>query len=540
MNYYQQFPFGDASIADSDMIDAAGLTQAPEGLYLGEDQRGRVCFSDQQSSVLLQGGARGFKGDHIISWLVDGHYRDHIISMDWKGQNGQIAQLQVLQGRDVINFNPRGVGNVKASRINPLAYLTSDSPTLVPDAKIYSESVCALDGSENGAFFQEEAQRINEAVTVTLARIDGVATYPRLADTIFGIGGLSDEWLNFEEQMTKQPEASIRLVAEEFQAMRASKETNQGGWAGIKKELLRAYKCLSDPALRAATSAPFDWSISELSKPTTRPTLLNIMESMEFSHSSAPVVKAFYAAAKIFKQRNPSSRKQVWVLDEVGNIGGWPLAIELATFMAGYGIRGVFVVQSSTQLDNLGRNASTIIKASCGTQIYKAVREYREAKSLSDMCGTTTIERSDFKINEDARIAAENAVHGVFGRGSGDPYEAGRVLAQQKNYTEHKNKSGRKVLFPEDILNMEAGYCLVFMSGTVARPMVLKVPHYWQRRELAGRYLGDPFHSPENFVEVNNGRQIFAPIITETVPRQLADLPQYSSGQWQYVGGFHP
>lgn len=541
MNYYQEFPYGNAGFATPEMIDAAGLTRAPEGLYLGQDELGRVCFSDQQSAVLLQGGARGFKGDHILPWLIDGHFRDHIIAMDLKGQNGQIAQFQVLQGRNVINFNPRGTGNITAHRINPLAYLRSDSPTLIPDAKIFSGGVCPLDGSSNGAFFQEGAQRINEAVTVTLARIDGVATFPRLADLISRIGGLSDEWLSFEEQMAAQPEPSIAQVVEELQEIRNSKEPNLGGWSGIKGELLRGYSCLSDPQLRAATSAPFDWCFSELTKPSTRPTLVNIMESLEFSKTSALVIKAIYTAAWIYKRRNIRARKQVWLLDEIGNIGNWPMAVHLATIAAGYGIRAIYVVQSTAQLDNLAPRASEIIPNSCGTQIYKAVRDLKEAQRLSSMIGKTTIELPEFRMNEAARIAKDNALYEVFGRGIGDPYEAGRILAQQESYANYHRKHGRNVQEPNEILNMLSGYCIVFMPGTIARPMVLKVPHYWQRPELAGRYLPDPFHSPDGLVEINyRGRQGYVPVITAPVPAHLSDWPQYSSGQWQLVQGFQP
>jgi len=540
MNYYEQFKFGSGSFATPEMINAAGLTQAPEGLYLGQDLQGRVCFSNQQSAVLLQGGARGFKGDHIIPWLVDGHYRHHIISMDWKGQNGEIAQLQALQGRNVVNWSPRNTGSVQAHRINPVAYLRGDSPTLIPDAKIFSLNIIPFDGSRDGAYFQGNAQRINEAVTVTLARVQGVVTLPDLADLLIALGNLSDEWLNFEEHMAQMPEASIRQVVDQLKEVRESDSPNTGGFAGIKGEINKAYSCLSDPQLRAATSAPFDWCLSELDKPDTPPTMLNIMEAMEFAQTSAPVVKALYTAALIYKRRAVGSRPQLWLLDEIGNIGAWPLAVDLATYGAGYGIRPVYVVQSSAQLDNLAPRAAAIIPNSCGTQIYKAVRDYNEARRLSSMLGIQTIEQEDFRLNETARIAQQTAVMDVFVKG-GDPFQAGRILAQEEQRAIYKTKSPRAVLTPDEIMNMQQGNVLVFMSGTVQRPMMLTVPHYWQRPELAGRYLRDPFHSPQGVVEIHNGqRQIFAPIIDEPAPYPLTNCPQYKSGTWQYVQGYKP
>ena len=94
---YEQYRHGSAGLADERMLAEAGLYSSPEGLYLGHDLfRGRILRSDQQAALLLVGGARSFKSDQIIPWLVDGHYRDHIISMDWKAQNGPISQLQIF------------------------------------------------------------------------------------------------------------------------------------------------------------------------------------------------------------------------------------------------------------------------------------------------------------------------------------------------------------------------------------------------------------------------------------------------------------
>ena len=256
---YSEYRHGSAGLADERMLAEAGLYRAQQGLYLGHDDRGRMLLSDQQAAVLLVGGARSNKGDHIIPWLVDGHYGDHIISMDWKAQNGPIAQLQVLQGRRVVNFNPRGRGGVPAHRINPTSYLRGDSPTLIPDAKLFASNMLPLSGSANGEFFEATGQRWIEATAVTLARVDGVVTLPRLAVLLGQIGQLTDDWLGFEAHMASMPEASIRLVVEELKIARESDSPNAGGVSGVKAEIAKAFSCLSDPQLRDAVSPPYDF-----------------------------------------------------------------------------------------------------------------------------------------------------------------------------------------------------------------------------------------------------------------------------------------
>ncbi len=110
MNHHdhnEHYRLGSGGLANHQIRRRAGLFGGRE-LFVGFDERGRACFSNQQSAVLLVGGARCGKGNLIIPWLTDGYYRDHIISMDWKAQNGSIAQLQALQNREVYNWDPRG------------------------------------------------------------------------------------------------------------------------------------------------------------------------------------------------------------------------------------------------------------------------------------------------------------------------------------------------------------------------------------------------------------------------------------------------
>lgn len=532
---------GSAGFADSGMLMRAGLYRAAGGLYVGRDAQGRWLGSDEQAAMLLVGGARSNKGDHIVPWLVDGRYSDHIVSMDPKAQNGPIAQLQVAQGRRVINCDPRGRSELPAHRINPTSYLRADSPTLFPDSKLFAANWLPLSGSANGRFFEANAQRWVEAATVTLARADGVVTLPRLADLLGQIGQLTDDWLAFEEQMAGMPEPSIRQVVAELQAMRESSNPNAGGAAGIKGEIARTFAALSDPQLRAAVSPPFHFCFSELSASGAPPYLVNIMEAQEFAQTSAPVIKALYTAAMIYKRRTVRSRRQLWLLDEVGNLGSWPMAVDLATFGAGYGIRPVFVVQSSAQLANLAPQADRIIPNSCGTQIYKGVRDYQEAETISQMLGMQTIEYEDFHTNERARLENQQAFMAAVS-GNGDPMQIGFEMAQREASLRHQTKAPRALLTPDEIMNRPNGTALVFMPGVLERPAEVSIPNYWKRRDLAGRYLGDPYHSPPGKVELRAAfGQRYRPVITEPAPDHLADWPQYrASGDWSYVKGHRP
>ncbi|MEO0995509.1 MAG: type IV secretory system conjugative DNA transfer family protein, partial [Pseudomonadota bacterium] len=64
----------------------------------------------------------------------------------------------------------------------------------------------------------------------------------------------------------------------------------------------------------------------------------------------------------------------------------------------------------------------------------------------------------------------------------------------------------------------------------------------WHRRDLAGAYLGDPFHSRPGTAEIATfWGQRHRTVLTKDCPPTLRDWPQYKeSGRWSYVQGYRP
>lgn len=538
---YDTHRYGYAKFGSSETAQEAGLHNAETGLFLGFDDKRLICRSSQQAAVLLMGGARSGKGNHIIPWLVDGSMDSHVISMDWKGQNGAISQLQHNPSARVINWAPRGT-SFPSHKINPLSYLRADSETLVADAKLFTQSWIPFTGSKDGEFFQANAQRYLEAITVFYAEAFSEVDLPGLSDIAVIFGTDVDLWVKFETSMrTKSKYQFIRAIGEELATLRKSDNPTAGGMAGIKGEILKQFSCMSDPQLREVLSPPFDFGFAELVETNAPRTQVNFMESMEFSQSSGPVVKAMYTSALIYKRRTRHSRDQVWLLDEIGNIGSWPLALELGTYGPGYGIRPIYCVQSTQQLDNLAPRAASIIPNSCGTQIYKGVRDYNEAQRLSNMLGTMTLQVTD--VLRDMELNEEVAdLSAKIGSGDEDALTVMQTLEYVKTKLGTKTPLMRSLLTASEILNLHEHDCIVFMPGKLRAPMLLKAPPYWTRADLVGRYLGDPFHDKDGTVSIANGKggSRTARVVTEDVPPKRKTLPQYREGRWSFVAGYRP
>lgn len=535
--------FGSAGSADARMRRRAGLNKK-QGAYIGHDPVGRACYSAQQSGLLLCGGARSLKGSVVQPWIVDGcmsskHGQDHLVLLDWKGQDGVVGSLQVRQGRHGYYFNPRWQRDMPFHKFDALGHLERSSPTLVPDAMVFGAN-WNPETDPKAAYFERSAQKINAAIAVTYARTIGPVTLPAMADKIAALGDLSEEWLSFQYDLSQQPEPQIREVATLLERVQAG-DFQGGGWDGIKGELAKSYACMLDPQLREALSPPFDFSFGYLTRAGGPPCLVSIMEDLEYAETSGPIVRTLFSTALLHKRRAISARSQFWILQEIGNIGAWPLAESLATIGAGYGIRPAYVVQSTRQLENLKRGASTVIPNSCGTQIFLGTRSAEQARLIQSQLGRMTVEYVDQAAVERANAARSSAVAKMI-MGQSDPFSAMMEANHQERLSRQTVKMGRELRGIDEILGEENGKAFVFMPGVLARPAYLTIRPYWQRRDLAGAYLGDPFHSHPGTVEISTVfGQRHRKVVTSLVPRRLRDWPQYrDTGLYNYVKGFKP
>ncbi|MEM9211737.1 MAG: type IV secretory system conjugative DNA transfer family protein [Pseudomonadota bacterium] len=536
---FEKDRYGSGGCADALQRKKAGLNK-PQGAYVGHDDAGRLCYSDQQAAILLCGGARSLKGSLVQSWLNDGkltskHGSDHILLLDWKGQDTPIAALQVRHGRHLYCLNPRRKPGLPFHRMNPDSHLVPGSPTHIPDTMMGAASWIPETGPRE-SYFKRNAQKIYTAVSVTAARRFGYVTKPMMA----GLGEATDDWLSFEYEISRQPEPQISEVVTLLQRLRDGTHEG-GGWEGIRGEITKSFACMMDPQLREALSPTFDFCFSQLTQPGSPPCLVSIMEDLEFAETSGPIVRALLTSALIWKRRALNSRPQFWVLQEVGNMGAWPMAQDLATISAGYGIRPAYVVQSTRQLDNLKKGAGEIIPNSCGTHIYLGTRCPQQAAIIQRQLGRMTLDYVDEKAVLRAQAARSRATIQMLS-GTGDPLAGYMEAAHQERLAAEPQKMGRDLRGIDEILNEPNGKAFVFMPGVLPKPAYLTIRPYWQRYDLRGAYLGDPFHNDPGTLEIATrfGQRIRREVV-EPVPDAYASWPQYrQAGTWTYVRGFKP
>ena len=522
---------GSARYATEDEVARAGmLRKGPDSLFVGF-VNGHPLYYSGAGGLITTAAARSGKLATVLAYnsCIKG-YGGASVYLDPKGE---IAAISRPQTKPSFYWNPCRLHGLPYHRINPVDYIRWDSPSLVSDVKVFCENMIRQSGSPNSDYFEGRAREFLEALVLTVVKVDGVLTLPRLYQVLMLIPAGGEAWLDWAFEMTEAGFAITSAVEEEIAAARGH---DSGGFRGTLGELLRSFAPLSDPVLMASVSPPYDMSLADLCGEV--PCNLFLMPPAECLNIWGGVLKSFFVAAMIYKSRAPSAPRQTWFLDEVGQLGSFPLVTKLFTYGAGIGIRPWAIFQSAEQMKALGPNADTIISSSAGLRQYFAVRDDVSAARLSRQLGTETLEYNDTRQQAAARLAREEALQQLLN--GGDPVRAAVALAHHGEMETHRSQQQRWLRTMDEVIGTPNDRQFIFADG-LSHPIYAERAPYWEQRFMAGRFHPNPFHPPHDRVHI---KTMFGHgwrrIVTERVPAHLAHLPQYADGYWSYVEGFRP
>jgi type IV secretion system protein VirD4 len=114
---------------------------------------------------------------------------------------------------------------------------------------------------------------------------------------------------------------------------------------------------------------------------------------------------------KALPQNNPELKHQCLLLmDEFTSIGKVEIIASAVSYMAGYNIRLLPIIQSMAQLDaTYGRDVSRTVITNHALQIVFAPREQQDANDYSDMLGYTTVRRENITKNKNGDVSRSHS-----------------------------------------------------------------------------------------------------------------------------------
>ena len=393
---------GDARFAHGGDLRKAGMLKpSPNGILVGKYKGDLVRLGGQQF-VILAAPTRSGKGvGVVIPNLLD--YQESMVVLDIKQENYELTSgWRASQGHEIYLFNPFAEDR-RSHRWNPLSYVSKDPSFRVSDLM----SIAAMlypDGADDQKFWVSQARNAFMAFTLYLCEKwehdeqKGLPLVLRDKPTLGAVYRLSSgdgtDLRQLYQWMSQQPFLSSNAQSAFANLLSQANETF-ASILGTFKEPLNAW---INPVLDAATGDD-DFLLTDVRK--KRMTIYIGIQPNKLAESRL-IVNLFFSQlinqnTRELPQNNKALKHQCLLLmDEFTSIGRVDIIASAVSYMAGYNIRLLPIIQSVAQLDaTYGKEVARTLITNHALQIVYAPREQQDANDYSEMLGYTTVRKEN-------------------------------------------------------------------------------------------------------------------------------------------------
>ncbi|HBO5639745.1 TraM recognition domain-containing protein [Pseudomonas aeruginosa] len=538
-SFKEHYRFGSAAWATCGDVAGAGLFDCP-GPFIGYGAD-RPMMLDGDAPMITSGGAGSGKLRDLLAYNLCGfQLGEHgwvtpprILVNDPRGELAAISiGSQVRFGKAAYCINPFRLHGLPRHRLNPWDVLRPGSPTFHADVKLLVGDLIPLSGSSSAEYFELRARQWCESLVQDYAMTFGNVSLPALYDMVNAIEE-PDGWSALEGRMLRSPSSDVRRTAHEISTKRKDVPKE---YSAIVGEIVKYLGFLSDPVIRETLSCS-DFSLEVLCQ---RDCNVYNMIPAEYASQLAPMLRAIIGAAMLYKQRHPAAPRVLFLIDEAATLGRFESLLRGYTYGRGMGIRVWSIWQDIGQISrNYGRDALSGFIGSSQMRQFFGVRDLDTARVVSAMLGAETLEYDPVLEQMQARLTQAQIIDRLMA--GDDPFEAGLHYAYQARAAIHRVKQARPLMAPDEVLNLPEDRQVLFISGLGLMPILADKYPYFTRAEMAGAYLPNPYHPPHDRVRVMTRYGVrIKPVVTERVPDEFADYPQYESGEWSFIKGHRP
>jgi type IV secretion system protein VirD4 len=449
---------GDARFARRSEIAGAGLLGS-EGIIVGRLGRRFLRLSGQQG-VALAAPPRAGKGTGIVipnalTWPGS------LVCVDIKRENWTItAGCRKRSGQACFLFDPFAEDG-RTSRWNPFSYVSSDPQRRLNDLQRIAEMLYP-DPANVDPFWAASARSLFLGIALYLSET------PSLAMTIGEVlrqgmasddEGFGQHWKRvIEGRRSSARPLSSQCVRALYDVIDLAPVTA----SSIRKTFTSRLDLWLNPILDAATSAnDFD-----LRKLRLNPMSIYVGVNPDDLHRLRPVLNLFFQQAiglqtRELPEHNPNLRYQVMMLlDEFTALGRIPIVAEAISYLPGYNVRVVLVIQTPAQLREIyGIHNAEVMLKSLAARIVFAPKDFGDAKEISDELGFTTVRVRS--VSRPSGLSFES-------RGRGRTH----TLSEQR----------RALLLPQEVKELGPKEAIVFYEGL--RPIRCRKVRYFSERKF--------------------------------------------------------
>lgn len=375
---------GAARWSTSDEQRAAGL-RARQGILLGR-AGGGLLISGGPEHVMLYAPTRTGKGvgvviPNLLAWPGS------VVVLDIKRENFQAtAGFRAAAGQKVLLFDPLARDG-RTARFNPLGHVDREQPAAVLD-ELQRMAVMLFPGHDHADPFWAEAARVG---------FIGVGAYvAETPDRPFTLGEIfrqltrGDPRARFPALIAARRREGRPLPGPCAAALTDFCASSENTFASIRQTITTRMGLWLNPAVDAATAAS-DFDLRALRRGGVSLYLGATPDNMQ---RVAPLYSLLFQQLVDLSSRalpGPGDRPVLVLLDEFARLGPAPVLAHAFSFVAGYGLRLLPVIQSPSQLRALyGPDVTEEILTNCGVEVVFAPKELKVAQDLSERLGYQT------------------------------------------------------------------------------------------------------------------------------------------------------
>ena len=387
---------GAARFANTAEIRKAGLLDPKGGLdktILVGKKNGRYLTYGGYQFVILAAPTRSGKGVGIVvpNCL---NYSDSLVVLDIKGENFDITSgFRAKHGQKVYLFAPFDEAGV-THRYNPLEYISDDPAQRLGDIDAIGTALYS-GGNQNDKFWSENAKDLFRGLCLfVLERKDLPKTFGEILRQASGKGKPLKEYI-FEE-VKKAQDTGHPFSNACIDCLNRVLSNSENTLAGIVATFGTPLLIFQNPRVDLATSAN-DFDLREVRR--ERMSIYFKMPPNKLKEGSVLVNLFFDQLLNLNTRVLPSQDKTLKhqclvLLDEMTSIGKVAMIAQAVSYMAGYNMRLLTIIQNKSQLEDVyGKAGALTLLSNHALMVMYAPSPtvQSDAQEYSEMLGYETV-----------------------------------------------------------------------------------------------------------------------------------------------------
>ena len=386
---------GAARFANTAEIRKAGLLDPKGGLdktILVGKKNGRYLTYGGYQFVILAAPTRSGKGVGIVPNCLN--YSDSLVVLDIKGENFDITSgFRAKHGQKVYLFAPFDEAGV-THRYNPLEYISDDPAQRLGDIDAIGTALYS-GGNQNDKFWSENAKDLFRGLCLfVLERKDLPKTFGEILRQASGKGKPLKEYI-FEE-LKKAQDTGHPFSNACIDCLNRVLSNSENTLAGIVATFGTPLLIFQNPRVDLATSAN-DFDLREVRR--ERMSIYFKMPPNKLKEGSV-LVNLFFDQllnlnTRVLPSQDKTLKQQCLVLlDEMTSIGKVAMIAQAVSYMAGYNMRLLTIIQNKSQLEDVyGKAGALTLLSNHALMVMYAPSPtvQSDAQEYSEMLGYETV-----------------------------------------------------------------------------------------------------------------------------------------------------